>query len=359
MAAKRYQPDSLQKLVTAIFAAAGCEKSEAECIADHLVQANLTGHDSHGVIRTPIYIRWLREGKVLANQKLKVIFENDALAVVDGCLGFGQPIAREAMQMGIAKARKSGVAVIALRNSGHVGRVGHWAEMAVAAGLVSIHFVNTSGLGMLVAPVGGINRRLSANPVAVGIPVAGGEPIIYDISTSSVAEGKLKVAFNKGVLVPDGCIIDSAGQPTNDPAVFYGEPPGAILPFGGYKGYGLGIVAELMAGALTGSGCTTPGKDRLEQGMLSILLDPAALQVGDTMSEDARCFIDFVKSSEKVSPTAEILMPGDIERRNRADRTARGIELDEKTWSQIAAAAESEKVTSDLIARAEGRLKLD
>jgi len=224
----------------------------------------------------------------------------------------------------------------------------------VAAGLVSLHFVNTSGLGMLVAPVGGINRRLSANPVAAGIPVAGGEPIIYDISTSSVAEGKLKVAFNKGVLVPDGCIIDSAGQPTCDPAVFYGEPPGAILPFGGYKGYGLGIVAELLAGALTGSGCTTPGKDRLEQGMLTIILDPATLQVGDTLAQDARCFIDFVKSSQKVSPTAEILMPGDIERRNRADRTTRGIELDEKTWSQILSAAQSEKVSPELIARVEG-----
>jgi uncharacterized oxidoreductase len=327
---------------------------EAAVISDHLVQANLTGHDSHGVIRTPIYVQWLREGKVRANQRAKVVFENDAIAVIDGGMGFGQPIAQQAMEIGIAKAKKGGVAVIALRNTGHVGRVGHWAEMIVNAGLISLHFVNTSGLGMLVAPVGGINRRLSANPVAVGIPVAGGEPIIYDISTSSVAEGKLKVAFNKGVPVPEGCIIDSKGQPTCDPAVFYGNPPGAILPFGGYKGYGLGIVTEILAGALTGSGCTVPGKTQLEQGMLSILLDPAAFQVQDSLADEARKFVDFVKSSEKVSPDAEILMPGDVERRNRAERMAKGIELDDKTWSQIEGVAAAVKVSAGLLEKAKG-----
>ena len=351
----RYSPQPLEELVTAIFSAAGCNSAEAACISDHLVQANLVGHDSHGVIRTPIYVQWLKEGKVRANQQIKRVFENDVIAVIDGGLGFGQPIARQAMELGISKAKKSGVAVIALRNTGHVGRVGHWAEMIVSAGLISLHFVNTSGLGMLVAPVGGINRRLSANPVAVRIPVAGGEPIIYDISTSSVAEGKLKVAFNKGVMVPEGCIIDSKGQPTCDPTVFYSDPPGAILPFGGYKGYGLGIVTEILAGALTGSGCTVPGKTQLEQGMLSILLDPFIFQVGDELQAEAKKFVDFVKSSEKVSPESEILMPGDVERRNRNERMAKGIELDDKTWSQIEGVATAVKAPAELIAKAKGQ----
>jgi uncharacterized oxidoreductase len=283
-----------------------------------------------------------------------VIFENDAIAVVDGQMGFGQSIAEQAMNLGIKKCRRSGVAVIAIRNCGHVGRVGHWAEQLVAAGLVSLHFVNTSGLGLLVAPVGGISRRLSANPVAAGIPVAGGEPIIFDISTSTLAEGKLKVAFNKGVSVPDGCIIDSRGQPTNDPRAFYADPPGAILPFGGYKGYGLGLVAEILAGALTGSGCSEPGKTRLEQGMLSIILDPAVFQVQDSFFGEVKAFLDFVKSAEKVSPTSEILVPGDVERRQRAERTAKGIELDENTWNQIIACAQSLNVADELIARAKG-----
>lgn len=350
----RIPPTALEELIAKVFVAAGCEPREAGVVADHLVQANLTGHDSHGVIRTPIYVKWLGEGKVLANRRLAVIFENDTVAVVDGQMGLGQSIAEQAMTLAIQKAKQSGVAVIAVRNCGHVGRVGHWAEMLVRAGLVSLHFVNTSGLGLLVAPVGGISRRLSANPVAAGIPVAGGEPIIFDISTSSVAEGKLKVAFNKGVNVPDGCIIDAQGNPTNDPRVFYGDPPGAILPFGGYKGYGLGLVTEILAGALTGSGCSQPGKTRLEQGMLSIVLDPVVFQVQDHFLDEVKSFIDFVKSAEKASPTAEILVPGDVERRNRADRTARGIELDENTWSQIAACAQSLGLKTEEIASGKG-----
>lgn len=354
MSAFRSPPQPLQNLITAIFETAGCQPQEAAVVADHLVQANLTGHDSHGVIRTPIYVRWLEEGKVRANQRLAILFENEALAVLDGQMGLGQSIAQQALTLGVQKAKRSGVAAIAIRNCGHVGRVGHWAEMLVAEGLVSLHFVNTSGLGLLVAPVGGINRRLSANPVAAGIPVAGGEPVIFDISTSSLAEGKLKVAFNKGVSVPDGCIIDAQGQPTNDPRVFYADPPGAILPFGGYKGYGLGIVTELLAGALTGSGCSVPGKACLEQGMLSIIFDPAAFQVQDHFLEEAQQFIDFVKSSEKVSPTAEILVPGDVERRTRADRLARGIELDANTWDQIVTCARSLGVPDATISQARG-----
>ena len=165
----------------------------------------------------PHYIRWLREGKVVANQSLKVVFENDAVAVVDGQFGFGQVMGEEAMRLGIAKAAKAGVAVVALRNSGHLGRIGDWAETAARAGLVSLHFVNTSGGGILVPPFGGIQRRLSANPIAAGVPVPGREPLIVDISTSAIAEGKLKVAYNKGAKVPDGCIIDAQGRPINDP----------------------------------------------------------------------------------------------------------------------------------------------
>ena len=279
MASKRYGHKRLQEFITAIFQAAGCERREAEIVSDHLVQSNLTGHDSHGVIRCPTYVQWLREGRLLPNQQLEVVFENETIAVVDGRLGMGQAMAQQAMQLGIQKSRGSGIAVIALRNSGHVGRIGHWAEILVDAGLISLHFVNTSGLGMLVAPVGGINRRLSANPIAVGIPRENGEPIILDISTASIAEGKVRVAFNKGVSVPDGCILDARGQPTNDPRVFYANPPGAILPFGGHKGYGLGIITEILAGALTGGGCSMPGKARMEQGMFSILLDPARFQL--------------------------------------------------------------------------------
>ncbi len=334
--------ERLKNLVSAIFAAAGCKAPEHERIAHYLVEANLVGHDSHGVIRVPIYIKWLREGKVLANQELRVLFENEVMAVTDGQFGFGQTMAAKAMALGLAKVRRHGMAVVALRNPGHVGRVGDWAEMAARVGAISLLFVNTGGMGILVAPHGGIERRLSANPVAAGIPLKDRPPLIWDISTSTVAEGKIKVALNKGVPVPDNCIIDSLGRPTNDPKVFYGPPPGAILPFGGHKGFGLGMIAEVLAGALTGNGCSNPANaDRLTNGMLAILLDPEAFQSGDAFSAEVNRFIDYVKTSTTVTPDGEILMPGEIEERNRLRRRREGIDLDDTTWGQIAATAQS------------------
>ncbi len=330
------RPDCLKALVQEVFQAAGCHAAEAERVAHYLVEANLVGHDSHGVIRVPFYVQWLREGKVRANQELRTVFENEVIAVVDGQFGFGQVMGERAMNLGLAKVGRLGVAVVALRHPGHLGRIGDWAEMAARAGKLSLHFVNTSGVGILVAPHGGIERRLSANPVAAGIPVKGGAPIIWDISTSVIAEGKIKVALNKGVPVPDGCLIDAHGRPTNDPKVFYGPPPGAILPFGGHKGYGLGLVAEILAGALTGNGCSDPAATRLTNGMLTILLDPAFFQTEEAFAGEVNRFLAYVRSSAPAQPGGEILMPGEVEARTRARRLREGIELDATTWGQIA-----------------------
>jgi len=331
----------LEHLVNAIFAAAGCGRAEHERIAHYLVEANLVGHDSHGVIRVRHYIEWLRAGKVLANQALSIVFENPAIAVVDGHFGFGQVMGEEATKLGIAKAERQGVAVVALRNSGHLGRIGDWAEMTAKAGKVSLHFVNTSGGGILVAPFGGTERRLSANPIAAGVPVPDSPPIIVDISTSTIAEGKIKVARNKGANVPDGCILDSEGRPTNDPNVFYGPPVGAILPVGEHKGYGLGVVAEIFAGALSGGSCSHFGVDRVSNNMLSIILDPTFFQTAGEFSDEVSAFITHVKSSRTVTPDGEILMPGEPEARTRARRSRAGIEVDDTTWGQIVATAES------------------
>jgi uncharacterized oxidoreductase len=344
------QHDRLTSLVAAVFQAAGCQPPEDDIVARRLVGSNLVGHDSHGVIRVPIYIQWLRQGMVLANQKMDVVFENDCLAVVDGQFGFGQSIGEQAVDLGVHKCRRQGVSVVALRNCGHLGRIGDWAERAANEGIVSLHFVNTSGLGMLVPPFGGIDRRLSANPIAAGLPADDDqEPIILDISTSSVAEGKLKVAFNKGIQVPPGCIIDHDGNPTTDPKVFYGNPPGAILPFGGHKGYGLGVLAEIMAGALTGGGCTKPGITRLSNGMLSIYIEPEMLDCDGMYYEELSSFVEFCKSSRRVDPAVDILMPGQVESRTRAHREASGIELDEKTWGQITQAAAEVGLTEQRI----------
>jgi uncharacterized oxidoreductase len=296
------------------------------------------------------YVKWLQEGKVLANQRLTVVFENDSLAVVDGHFGFGQTIGEAAVQLGIDKAARQGLSAIALRNCGHLGRIGDWPTLAAEAGLVSLHFVNTSGLGILMSPYGGIDRRLSANPIAAGVPMPGRWPMILDMSTSSIAEGKIRVAFNKGVQVPEGCLIDSEGRSTTDPKLFYGDPPGVILPFGGHKGYGLGMITEVLAGALTGGGCSTPGVTRLSNGMLSIYLDPRRFATDDAFQQDVQRFVEWVKSSRPDRPGGEILAPGEVEQRCHAQRSRDGIELDDLTWSQIVGTAESVGIDAQRVA---------
>lgn len=329
-----FQPDQLTQLTTEIFRAAGCDCDEAQRVGRRLVEANLVGHDSHGAIRIPPYVQWLREEKTFAGRTIRIVTENDALAVVDGQFGLGQSIGEQAMQLGIDKARKHGVTVIALRNSGHLGRIGDWAEMAADAGMCSLHFVNTSGAGMLVAPYGGIDRRLSANPFAAGIPT-NGAPLILDMSACTIAEGKIRVALNRGVTVPDGCLIDADGNPTNDPAAFY-DQPGAILPIAGHKGSGLSLIIEMLAGALTGSSCSNPENSwRVVNGMLSIIVDRSFFGTADEFFPEVTRFIDFVKSARTIDDNGEILVPGEIEQRTRAHRRAHGIDLDETTWQQI------------------------
>ena len=301
------------------------------------------------MIRTPIYIRWLREGNVFVNRSIDVIFDSPSLALADGQFGYGQSVAYQAVNLGIRKCRQQGAAVIGLRNSGHVGRVGHWAELAADAGYASLHFVNTTGLGMLMVPAGGTDRRLSINPVTIGVPVEGRHPVIFDIAAASAAEGKLNVARNQGALVPDGWILNADGQPTNDPNDFYGPPRGAILPFGGHKGYGLGFMVELLAGALTGGGCSRDGKTALEQGMLSVYIDPEKLVTQDAFHEEVNRYIEFVKSSRSSSPDGKVLVPGDLEASRQAKRLAEGIELDDTTWNQIVKTAEDVGVDSEQI----------
>jgi len=325
----------LKQQIAAIFAAAGCRGEEPRGISHHLVEANLVGHDSHGVIRVPMYEQWLREGKVLANRELRVVSDQETIAIVDGELGFGQIMGQRAMQLAIDKASQHGIGIVGLRNTGHLGRIGDWVTQAVEADKIAICTVNTTGFGILVAPFGGVERRLSANPIAVGIPVRGRAPIILDISTCAIAEGKIRVALHKGETVPAECLIDAEGNPTNDPEIFYADPPGAILPFGGHKGFGLGIVVDVLSGALTGGSCSHPGEDRLCQSMLSIVIDPYRFQPQDAFTREVHRFIDFVKSSRPKDAGGQILMPGEVEQQTRLHRLEHGIDLDPTTWGQI------------------------
>jgi uncharacterized oxidoreductase len=206
----RVPPAELAEAGARIFAAAGSSREEAILVADHLVEANLVGHDSHGVIRIKKYVDWAKAGRVLPNHHVEVISDRGPALLLDGGFGYGQVIGREAMALAAERAAKFGFALAAIRNSGHLGRIGAWPEQLAADGFVSFHFVNTSGLGILVAPHGGRDRRLSANPIAAGAPVKGGPPLILDIATSMIAEGKIQVARNKGEKLMPGQVLDGA-----------------------------------------------------------------------------------------------------------------------------------------------------
>ncbi len=301
------------------------------------------GTNSHGVIRLREYLPWLAEGKVRAGRQAQTVHETPLSLLVDGDLGFGQVIAEEAMAAAVAKAVAGGMALLAIRNTGHLGRIGHWAERAAEHGLVSLHFVNTTGFGVLVAPFGGREPRLSANPFAIGVPRDGLPPLILDISTASIAEGKIKVAQNAGKPLPKGSVVDGGGRPTTDPNAFYGPPRGAILPFGGHKGYALSVMIEALAGALSGAGCTGDAPDRvaaLVNNMTSILIRPDIFGADAAMKEELNTFEAWLKSATPTGTDGAILLPGELERRTREARERDGIPIDATTLAELRAAAD-------------------
>jgi uncharacterized oxidoreductase len=328
----------LVELVTAIMHGAGCNPTEAATIANRLVDSNLVGHDSHGVLRVGKYLEWMREGWVSANQSPTIVFDSDVIAIVDGNRGFGQVVGEFAGKLGITKAAKAGIALVGLRNCGHLGRVGDWAELAAEAGQASLHFLNTSG-AQRVAPFGGSDRRLSTNPITIGVPVAGGEPIIVDMTTSMAAEGKLMVALNRGERVPEGWIIDKHGQPTTEPKDFYDG--GALLTVGGHKGSGLSIVTDLLAGAISTGRSSDPDDDVLRNNMLSIYIAPQVYDAQGTVAAEVARFVAWVKAAPPARSEAPVLLPGEVERLTRAERSSRGISLDDRTCSDLIAAAGS------------------
>jgi uncharacterized oxidoreductase len=337
----------LVQLVTAIMRAAGCNAPEAATVARRLVDANLAGHESHGVIRVAKYLEWMRAGWLRANQSPTLVTDADAFAIIDGERGLGQVVGEFATSVGIAKAAKTGVALVGLRNCGHLGRVGDWAEMAARAGQVSLHFLNTCG-AQRVAPFGGTDRRLSTNPISIGVPIADGEPVILDITTSMVAEGKLMVAVNRGDAVPDGWIVDANGMPTTDPRAFYAG--GALRTIAGHKGSGLAIVTDLLAGAISTGRSSDPDDPVLRNNMLSIYVAPALYDPGGEVLREARRLVEWVKASPPADPSQPVLVPGEIERRTRAVRLAQGVPLDARTCEDLAACARAAGVPDALLA---------
>jgi uncharacterized oxidoreductase len=346
-----FRQAALERAIAALVAAGGSDAREATLVAENLVMANLSGHDSHGVGMMPRYVEALLEGGLHANRKPEVKVDAGALLVLDGCAGYGQTIGLDATLMGIARAKQHGTAIVALGNSHHLGRIGHWAEMAVAEGLVSMHFVNVRSF-VRVAPFGGADRRFGTNPVCIGIPLPGEAPFVLDMATSAVAQGKLRVAHNKRAKVPPGWLIDDQGNPTDDPRWGVVPPLGAMLCFGEHKGYGLAVACELLGGALTGGGADAyenKSQRRVLNGMLSILIDPRRLGTEAAFEKDAREYLAWLRKSRPAPGFDRVRIAGEPERETRAQRAKEGIPVDDETWKEILAAAAKLKLAPEKI----------
>jgi len=307
--------------------------------------ANLSGHDSHGVGMLPRYVDAVLEGGLTPNASVQTVLDTGALLTLNGQRGYGQVIGEQAMTLGMARAKTHGSCIMALAQTHHLGRIGHFAEMAVAQGLVSLHFVNVM-TRPVVAPWGGADGRYGTNPCCIGIPLNDRPPFVLDFATSRVAQGKMRVAYNQGREVQPGLLMDEHGHPTTNPGVVVVPQAnglfGALMPFGEHKGYGLAVACELLGGALTGGGTwhqTGVQGRAVINSMLTILIDPAKLGTQTALETEALAFVDWLRQSPPAEGFEGVQIAGEPERKARLQRERDGIEIDLHTWQEIVDAA--------------------
>lgn len=334
----RYSSESLERFAKDVLRGFGCDDNEASIVANHLVLANLTGHDSHGIGMLPMYGEQVRDGNLIPNQTPDFHDPVGAISIVDAKRGFGHRMALLALDHAMKTVDQHRVAVLGLRNSGHVSRVGTYSEYCASKGYVSIHFVNVIGHQPLVAPFGAREAGFSTNPISMAMPVEGQAKPLLDMATSTVAFGKIRVASNKGEKVPLGYLVDAEGVPTTDPSPMAESKMGALSAFGEHKGSGLGLFAELLAGALVGEE-TIANENYIPAGvfnnMFSVIVDPSGFDSSDQVAKRTMEFCDFIKAKPAAKGVDELLLPGEPEKISQAKRLAEGVPVDDETMRQI------------------------
>jgi hydroxycarboxylate dehydrogenase B len=353
------QAERLQAAIAQMLQAAGTSEVTAEIVAADLLEANLQGHDSHGVQLAGRYVLNVLAGKLRPDAVVQVVQRTGPIIVADGGMGFGQVVGRQAMDLAIASARDTGLGLLALRNTHHLGRIGGYGDQAVAVGMLSLHFVNAVSGPPVVAPFGGGEARFGTNPICIAVPALapGSQPLILDFATSALAVGKVRVAHAAGKQVPAGSLVDHAGHPTTDPGVMYGDGPrGALLPFGLHKGSGLALMCEILAGALTGGGTNQPAtpKDRgIVNGMLALVIDPARFGDPEAFRAEAAAMVAHVRTAAP-GDGPPLLVAGDKERLTKAERQRGGIPVPGPTWTELCDAAAKVGIPADRLAQLAG-----
>ncbi len=339
----RIDQKPLIQVASAILQKAGAAIDRAQAVAEHLVIANLKGHDSHGVGMVPNYVKSMLSELIHPQNDALLTRDNGAVLTFDGNLGFGRVVGMQAMDQGIERAKSHGISCVALGNAAHLGRIGAFAEHCAEAGLISTHYVNVVGHDPMVVAYGGRDRRFITNPFCCAVPRADGNHVVLDMATTTVAAGKVRVAYMKGEPVPEHSLVDRNGVETTDASVIFSrDGGGAMQPFGLHKGYGLMVMCELLGGALGGNFTMQPGNPRggaTLNNMLSVILDPSA--IGDLAAYDAEvtAMIEYIYASEAAEGVDKVLVPGDPERQSVAARSQAGIDIDDNSWQDITSAA--------------------
>ena len=333
-----FTAEDLTEICLNVFQELNIPAAEAEIVTRSMVDANRVGHDSHGVIHLPKYVRELEEGLIQPGASIETLHESASIAVLDGNWGFGPVIATRAVALAIQKAKQTDVSSVAVSRCNEVGRLGGYACLAADAEMIGLLMANDHGGGTCVAPHGGVEGRLSTNPIACAVPIEGQDPIVLDMSTSVVASGKIRVKQHRDEAVPHGWLIDAKGESTTDAGDFYGTPPAAILPFGGiaaHKGFGLSVIVDILSGALTGAGCSQSEDARVGNGLFVLVINVASFREFPGFSAEIERFIEYLKSAKHAAGVDAIRMPGERGWEEQRRRERDGIPIDEETWTQI------------------------
>ncbi|MGB9699908.1 MAG: Ldh family oxidoreductase [Thermodesulfobacteriota bacterium] len=343
------QAEEIEKIAFHLLCAAGAPEEHSQIVAQHLMDNNLAGHDSHGIIRIIQYLRQIKEGVIIPQAKPEIIFEAASTAQVDGHYGFGQVAAKFSTELAIKKAKEQGVSCVSVRNLGHIGRLGAYTEMAAEAGCAAILFCGTGGQVPYQAPFGGTQRKLGTNPIAIAFPGMTEEIFSSDFATSVCAEGKLRVYLARGSKVPEGWILDKDGRPSINPKDFYDG--GTILPLGGsvgHKGYCLAFMTDLLASVLSGNGFPGKPNRQFSNGSLIIVIDIEKFVPLTTAMKEASLMANFIKDTPLAEGFTQVYYPGEKETISRRRRRQEGIEIEEETWRQIKNLIQEYKVTEKL-----------
>jgi hydroxycarboxylate dehydrogenase B len=325
------EPKALESWVAELLRAHATPSDKARRVAAALVEADRSGHSSHGVRQLPYYLELIESGELVVDADPVVVDRRGGLLVLDGGRGFGQVVGERATDLALDGSATHAVSAVAARNAGHIGRLGAYTERIADAGMVGVLLVNFQGGDPIVAPVGAIERRLPNNPISIGVP----GPAVLDIALSVAAEGRVYQAHERQEPVPEGWIVDREGSPTTDPADYLAG--GSLLPLGGHKGYGLIVLVELVVGLLTLGGLSGPGDRLFSNAFVLLCLDPGE-SGREAYLEQLPAFVDWVKGARRLPGAGEVVLPGEPEARRRV-ASAEAVEIDAPTAAALAGLA--------------------